>query len=136
MPGVRSKRQNRLPNLRRVSAPDGGWDMRAFFSHRRFGYRILALAAFASFGAYSFRFKSHYWPGSHQSVMAWSSACGWVLLTFGAGCFFGLQIGAFLGALDHFGSRRPFTPFNSGFWMTFVATVFFMFLVIPRVMGP
>ena len=135
MPGVRSKGQNSLPNLRRAKVPDGGWDMRAS-SHRRFGYRILALAAFASFGAYSFRFKSHYWPGSHQSVMSWSSACAWVLFSFGAGVFFGLQIGACLGAVDHYGFRRPFTLFNSGFWMTFVATVFFMFLVIPRVMGP
>jgi hypothetical protein len=102
----------------------------------RFGYRVLALVALALFGAYSFKYKSHYWPGSPASGMTWGSAYGWVLFAFGAGLFFGLQMGAFLGAVDYFGRRRPFTLFNFGFWTTFVVTDVFIFLVIPRIMGP
>jgi ABC-type Na+ efflux pump permease subunit len=95
--------------------------------------RVLALASFAVFGAYCFRVKGHVWPGSPGQTVSWASALRWVLGSFAVGVFFGAQMGAFLGAMDRFGRRRRFTVFNSGFWMTFVLTALFMFLVVPRI---
>jgi len=95
--------------------------------------RLLALVSFAMFGIYSFRVKGHIWPGSSGATVSWASALRWVLGSLAVGVFFGAQMGAFLGAMDRFGNRRRFTVFNSGFWMTFVLTGLFMFLVVPRI---
>ena len=95
--------------------------------------RLLALVSFAVFGTYCFRVKGHIWPGSAGETLSWASAFRWVLGSFAVGVFFGAQMGAFLGAMDRFGHRRRFTVFNSGFWMTFILTGLFMFLVVPRI---
>lgn len=100
--------------------------------YQRIAGGFVALAALAAVGACAFRWQVHYWPGSHGEVMAWGMACSWAMGTFAIGIFFGLQVGAIVGAVEYFGSRARFTIFNSGFWMTFVLTDLLIFFLIPR----